>query len=169
MDWTVEHRIAAPLHAVEASLLAPTTLQAVVARQHIVGRVRVVALTSGPGWQERIADFEPSLPDALLPRVMERDWISWRETVRWDTTTHTGTFVIRPRLPQPLQARFRCEGRYSLHAEQAETIRRVQGLLIIRAPMIGSAIEAWVSQRLQASFAQEAQVVEDQARRWVVE
>lgn len=165
MDWTFEHRIAAPLPAVEASVLAPATLEAIVARQRLVGRVRVVSVTSGPGWRERVADFEPNLPDALLPRVLEREWIGWRETVRWDTAAHAGTFHIRPRLPEALRDRFRCEGRYSLHPDDAGTLRRVEGVLVIRAPMIGAAIEAWVSERLQTSFAQEARVVQEEAAR----
>lgn len=165
MDWTVEHRIDAPLAAVEASVLSPTTLEAIVARQLIVGRVSVISHTQGPGWQERIADYEPNLPDRLLPRVVEREWISWREIVRWDTTTHAGTVHIHPRLPERVQNRFACQVRYSLHADGQATLRRVEGMLVIRAPMIGSAIEAWVTERLQASFAQEARVVQDEARK----
>ncbi|MCA9493685.1 MAG: DUF2505 family protein [Myxococcales bacterium] len=163
MDWTVEHRIEAPLHAVEASVLATTTLEAIVARQSIVGRVHVVALTSGPGWQERVADYEPNVPDRLLPRIVQRDWIGWREVVRWDTHAHEGTIHIRPRLPERFQDRFVFQARYCLVGDGDETTRRVHGKLVIRAPVVGSAIEGWVSERLQASFDQEAQVVQDQA------
>lgn len=163
MDWATEHRIAAPLHAVEASVLATTTLEAIVARQSIVGRVRVVSQSSGNGWQERVADYEPNLPDRLLPRIVQRDWISWREVVRWDTRAHEGTIHIRPRLPERFQDRFVCEARYTLVGDDEGTLRRVHGLLVIRAPVVGSAIEGWVAERLQASFDQEAQVVQDQA------
>ena len=61
------------------------------------------------------------------------------------------------------QDRFVFQARYCLVGDGDETTRRVHGKLVIRAPVVGSAIEGWVSERLQASFDQEAQVVQDQA------
>ncbi|MDB4931347.1 MAG: hypothetical protein JWM10_3831, partial [Myxococcaceae bacterium] len=60
-------------------------------------------------------------------------------------------------LPSALLRRVRCDGTYALVAQpDGTTLRRVEGVLTVRAPLVGAAAEARVAAMLRALFDAEA-------------
>jgi hypothetical protein len=156
LHWQFEHRIDAPLLRVEAALTGPEMLSQLPAFLPQIRSVELVARSSGPGFLERTARWQPDLgarlPAFLTPRMLEFD-----EHTRWDLDQHEAIFEIHP-APQ-VARRVRCAGRYLLREEGRSTLRSVEGELTIDVPVLGPRMEAAAVRLLQRQFQGEAELL----------
>ncbi len=159
MHRRIGHRIAADVHHVEATLLAPTFPASLASVCPALAEGRLLDLASRGDLITRTARFRVRTgwlggAFAWLPTV------AWVERVEWSRAAHAGRFTISPCLPEVAARRVTCHGTYSLAAQaDGSTLRRVEVSLSIRAPLVGRAAEARLVALLNATFEAEASLL----------
>lgn len=133
MELRFDHTLARELARVEAALLHPDLAPALARRCPALAEARVTR-------------FRAASPP-----------VAWTERVRWSRAAHAGRFAVTPELPAGIAGLVRCEGTYALAARpDGATRRRVEGVLSVRAPLVGPLVEARVAAMLGALFDAEA-------------
>jgi hypothetical protein len=149
MELRFEHTLACDLARAEAALLHPAFAPALARRCPALAEARVLAYADGGDAVARVTRFRAAL--GALGSV------AWTERVRWSRAAHAGRFAVTPELPAALGRLVRCEGTYALVAQaDGTTLRRVEGALSVRAPLVGPVAEARVGAMLRALFDAEA-------------
>jgi hypothetical protein len=164
MDFKFEHAIDAPVVAVERALLAPGFAEALASSARALSEGRVISLEARGDQIERVAWFraEGSWVAGPFARLGA---VAWTERVSWSSVSHSGQFTVIPDVRAVLQRRVRCEGTYALVATGGGlTSRRVEGVIEVRAPLVGARAEARVVEMLQAIFDDEASLLATWAR-----
>jgi hypothetical protein len=159
MEFRFEHPIDVPVVAVERALLARGFVQALAAHARALSEGRVLSLDEQADRVERVAWFraEGSWVAGPFARLGA---VAWTERVEWSRVSHSGRFTVIPDVRAVLRRRVRCEGMYSLVAtREGLTSRRVEGVIEVRAPLVGARAEARVVEMLQAIFDDEASLL----------
>ena len=164
MEFRFEHAIDAPVAAVERALLATGFAEALAAHARALSEGRVLSLDVMDDRVERVAWFraEGSWVAGPFARLGA---VAWTERVEWSLASHSGRFTVTPDVRTVLQRRVRCEGTYALVATpEGLTSRHVEGVIEVRAPLVGARAEARVIEMLQAIFDDEASLLAARAR-----
>lgn len=155
MEFTLQHRLRAPLDRVERALLDGSFPARLVAASGALADASLLRLEADGDGVTRVAHFTAD-PAWITGPFLRLGAVGWTETVRWSRAAHAGSFRVEPDGPGALRRRVRCEGSYALAAEGEGTVRTVRGVIEVRAPLVGAAAEALVVTRLGALFADEA-------------
>lgn len=160
MDLRFSHTVPAPLPAVEAALLSPTLVAALPGASSVLASAELRSFVEDSVGMRRETFFvlRGDAWSAHLGRVLPR--IAWTERAVWSRRAHAGTFMVVPDVPRALQRRARCEGRYELLAEgPSATLRRIEGVLAIDAPLLGPRVEGVIGAILAVYFDEEARLL----------
>lgn len=160
----LRHAVEAPLPAVEAALLDPSSVTSAPFALRTVARAELLGREDRGDVLTRRASFH--LAPGVMPGVLERlgGAVVWTEHVRWSRPAHRGAFVVRLEAPHRLRERVRCEGVYVLEASGPITTRAVLGELSVRVPLIGPTMERRVAEMLALHFEDEARMLTASAR-----
>lgn len=159
-----EHRVDAPLAAVERALLAPETLPALVEALPEVRDAHEIERRTEGAWLIRSARYVARATPPGFRRLLVVPELRWIEEVRWDRETHRGTFRIVPNLKRERAHLFRCEGRYRLEPAGDATLRVVETEIEIAVRIVGPTVERLVAHQLEPHMAREAEVLARRAR-----
>ena len=156
MELRFAHRLARDLALVEATLLDGAFAPALARRCPALAEACVLAWSDEGEAVTRVTRFRAAR-GGLGPAFAALPSVAWIERVRWSRAAHAGRFEVAPELPAALGRRVRCDGAYALVAQpDGTTLRRVDGDLVVRAPLVGAAAEARVAAMLGALFEAEA-------------
>jgi hypothetical protein len=81
--------------------------------------------------------FVGSLSSAVT-RVIDPAKVSWVDEVTYDLADRRATFRI---IPDHYGDKLRCHGTYTFEEQTASTVRRVEGELSVRVPLVGRMVE----------------------------
>jgi hypothetical protein len=156
LDVSIEHRVARPLEAVEADLLAPDFAARLAARGHVVQRGTVLGIDDRGEVVVRRAHFV--VGGAVHVGALGRfGSVGWRETVEWRRSEHRGEVSVVPDVPETLLRRIRCGGTYGLvPADAGAVLRRLFVQVDVDIPVLGREIETRVAALLRELFDDEA-------------
>lgn len=156
MELTLAHALPRGVEAVTASLLDPGFVRALADRCPALAEGRLLDYRVEGDLVERVAWFRAE-PSHLGPLFARLPAVCWVERVRWSREAQEGRFVVEPELPAMAARRVRCDGVYSLAAQANQhTQRTVRITLLVRAPLVGAAVEARLGAMLRAVFDAEA-------------
>ncbi len=94
---------------------------------------------------------------AAARAVLDPAKLSWTEESAYDLAARTAAFRM---VPDNYGDRFRCSGTSTFTATGGGTLRRVEGELTVRAPLVGGAVERAIVSGLREHLAAEAPVLE---------
>jgi hypothetical protein len=89
--------------------------------------------------------------------VIDPTRLTWVERATHDLTNRHVTFTM---LPDHYADRFRCQGGYVFEPDGDGTVRRSEGELKVRAPLVAGAVERAIISGLQEHLAEEVEVVD---------
>jgi Protein of unknown function (DUF2505) len=150
---STSHDFDAPVAAVEAALTDPAFWQQLRLRD--VAPPRVVAtqpdcVVVDMAWAGRL--------DGLGRRIVGRDSVTWRQTVRIDRTTHTGTLEISSELR--VHATCRAILRFTdVTGGSARTRQTLDGELKVNVPLVGGQAERKLAPGIRQRLDDEAAAV----------
>ena len=89
--------------------------------------------------------------------VLDPSRLTWVEDAVHDLTSLTTTFRM---IPDHYGDRFSCSGSYSFEADGAGTRRHCEGVIKVRAPLVGGAVENAIVSGLREHLAAEVAAVD---------
>jgi hypothetical protein len=96
--------------------------------------------------------FTGSLSPAVT-RVIDPAKVTWVEETTYDLGARSATFRV---VPDHYGGKLRCEGRYTFVEQPDGTLRRSEGDLVVKAPLVGRIVERAILSGLRDHFATEA-------------
>lgn len=157
MRFTLEHSFAAPVDEV-VSASNSTEFQERLDALPNLGERRVTALVEHPdGSIERTVRYVlgAKLPAPVVAVIGET--ASWDEIGRFDPSTRTWVFEIRPHV---LAGRFECRGSYGFVPDGAGTRRVVEVDVRVKVPLVGRRVESEIRKGLTETLEAEAGLLE---------
>lgn len=94
---------------------------------------------------------------AAARAVIDPARLSWVEVSRHDLAARRVTFLM---LPDHYADRFSCTGEYRFEPDGDGTVRRIDGDLRVKAPLVGGAVERAIVSGLEDQLRSEVAVVE---------
>lgn len=149
-------------------MLAPGAVLELARRVPLVAEARELERHERGTIVERLSHFRTKVKLPMASRVLEGGQLAWHERIAYDRGTHEARFTIEPALRPEWRSRFACAGAYRLvasaQAGAQSTLRIVEGELVIRAPLVGPAIERAAIHRIADVFEAEAEILRERCR-----
>lgn len=157
MELRIEHEVPAAIERVEAARLDPAALRRLPEFAPGIAEARELSRERHGDVVERVAYCRAAFVPGPLVALIPVAWTSWIERTAWDLRARAASFSVEPQIPRALRRRVACEGRYRLIAlDERRTLRAIEILLRIDAPVIGRKAEAVVARMIAQQFAGEA-------------
>ena len=99
--------------------------------------------------------FTGSLSPAVT-RVIDPAKVTWIDETTYDLAARAATFRV---LPDHYPGKLRCEGTYTFTAQDGSTVRRSDGDLVVKAPLVGRIVERAILGGLREHFATESDLL----------
>lgn len=157
MRFTLEQRFPAPVAAVEAAFLDPALLTELAALPHL-GRPQL--LRSAVDGDVVTRDVRYAFSGRLSPAVtkaVDPERLTWVEHSEYDCASHRGTLTIQP---DHYADRLTCSAMVTLEPAGQGSVRKVEGDLRVRFPLVGAKVERAIIAGLRDHAAAEAMVVQ---------
>lgn len=94
----------------------------------------------------------PAFGRALIKPSM----LSWIEESTFDKTERRFSYRIVPNLPSGWRDRFDTHGEYRLTDENGRVLRRIEGEIHVRVPLLGGRVERMLRREVETNFRAEA-------------
>jgi hypothetical protein len=88
--------------------------------------------------------------------VVKPSMLAWVEESTFDKTRHRFEYRILPNLPENWRDRFHSQGSYQLSQEGQKVLRRIEGEIVVRLPLLGGTVEKLLLRELKENFRAEA-------------
>jgi hypothetical protein len=99
--------------------------------------------------------FTGDLPGAVTA-ILDPSRLTWVDEVTYDLEAATATFRI---VPDHYADRLTCAGTYTLLASGGGSVRRVEGELKVRYPIVGGRVERAIHEGIEEHLAAEASLI----------
>ncbi len=96
----------------------------------------------------------------VVERVVDPKRLSWVDETEYELSARRGSFRL---VPDHYRHRLRCHGTYRFTAAGADTMRTIEGELMVSYPLVGRAVERAIVSGLESRLGDEARLVE----RWL--
>jgi hypothetical protein len=156
MRFTLEQTLPGRVDDVLATLLDPAFLACLgdlpnLDKPEILDQVR-----DGERVVQRVRyRFTGSLSPAVT-RVIDPAKVTWVDETTYDLGTRSATFRV---LPDHYAGKLRCEGAYTFTERGETTVRRSEGDLVVKAPLVGRIVERAILGGLRDHFATESDLL----------
>ena len=160
MQFEFQHVVSAPLAKVEETFLSRRFLDVLKERMTSVKEIEVLEFDdSGPTVRRRVRyRLHPIIKRVGLKKIPPEAF-EWVEESEYYRDSHSMTFtnvLTHPRL-RPL---FINTGKVTLSPDGAKTVRRLEGELAIKVPVLGRMAEKVVYSRATDILAEESRILE---------
>ncbi|HEY0707033.1 MAG TPA: hypothetical protein VGG33_09555 [Polyangia bacterium] len=153
MQFHFEHRIAAPLAAVEAAVLDPERLERLPTISPFIRTATLLSWRDLGDTVERRAELRAEGLRKQVGPWFPFDQVEWRDHIVWNRQTHFGTFEIDPRLPLGLRSQVICRGVYRLAEDgPSATHRFIEGEVEVDLPALGDIIVEAIVRLIRIHF-----------------
>jgi hypothetical protein len=93
---------------------------------------------------------------AMKSSVVKPSMLRWIEESSYDKARHCFDYRILPNLPEIWRDRFQSQGRYQLAEDGGQVLRRIQGEIVVRVPLLGRTVEKLLVREVTENFHAEA-------------
>ena len=91
--------------------------------------------------------------------VVKPSMLRWIEESTYDKARHRFDYRILPNLPESWRDRFQSQGSYQLAQEGGEVVRRIEGEIVVRLPLLGRTVEKLLLREVTENFRAEAEAM----------
>ena len=88
--------------------------------------------------------------------VVKSSMLRWIEESSYDKAAHKFDYRILPNLPESWRDRFSSHGSYQLMQSGSEVVRRIEGEIVVRVPLLGRTIEKMLVREVTENFRAES-------------
>lgn len=88
--------------------------------------------------------------------VVKPSMLRWIEESTYDRARHRFDYRILPNLPESWRDRFESHGSYQLTQEGGEVVRRIEGEITVRVPLLGRTVEKLLVKEVTENFRAES-------------
>lgn len=167
MNFLFEHEFDATLEAIEAVIFDDPDFFEMLAREcEGIEEVRPLSRRDEGDVIVREVAYRPRprIP-GFARRWITPDMVSWVEVSRYDRARKRFTYEIHPNIPEAWRDRFESTGSYELTpAGPGRTHRRIEGVIRVRAPLVGGVAERFLVGEIRRNFDQEAAALKKRLR-----
>ena len=157
MRFRFEQRFGAPADAVARAFTDPALYAALDALPNL-GRPEVLdRREDGDRVELRVRYRFTGELNAAARRALDAERLTWVESSVHDLATRTASFELHP---DHYGSRLQCRGTYRFEEGAGDTVRHVEGDLVVRYPIVGRAVERAIVSGLERHLHDEVAVVE---------
>ena len=157
MRLHLEHRIDAPLDAVERASVDPRFEERLSQLPNVAERTVTSREERPDGTIHRVVRYRFSGPiPAPVVQAIGGSIIGWDEIGDFDPANHEWHFEIRPYV---LKGRITCNGRYAFEPDGDATRRTVDVDVKVRVPLVGGRVEKVIADGLRDNMNAEAELL----------
>lgn len=168
MRFTIEDTFATTLARFEALLDDPALYPRMARELPGIERIEVLASEERDGVLRRRVRYTPraegKIPAFARGRV-SAEMLVFVEESAFFRAEHRIDYRVEPNLPPRWREHFASHGRFLLTAVPGGVMRRIEGEVQVRVPVVGRLVERILVDDLRQSFAADAAVL----RRWLAE
>jgi hypothetical protein len=84
--------------------------------------------------------------------VVKPSMLCWTEESTWDKARHRFDYRILPSLPEAWRDRFESHGSYQLTEREGHVLRRIDGEIVVRVPLLGRTVEKLLVREVTDNF-----------------
>ncbi len=162
MRFSVEHKLPGTLARLEALILDPSLYQRLERTLPGFQRIELLASDEADGVLCRRVRYTPRAHDRVPGfgrGIITPEMLIWVEESRFDRARHRIDYVVEPNLPERWRDRFDSRGSFTFREEAGGIVRRIDGEVTVRVPLVGGLAERVLVQEVRAGFDAEAAIL----------
>jgi len=163
MRFSVEHQLPGTLARLEALLVDPGLYARLERALPSLERVELLANDEAYGVIRRRVRYTPRPDPSRVPSFgrgrVTPEMLIWVEESTYDRAAQRIDYVVEPNLPERWRDRFESRGAFTFRAEGGGVVRRVDGEVVVRVPLVGLLAERALVKEARAGFDADARVL----------
>lgn len=166
--FAIDDRFATTLERFEALLDDPDLYPRMQRELPGMARIELLESRETDGVVRRRVRYTPAaahrIPSFARGRITE-EMLVFVEESAFDRAAHRIDYRVEPNLPDQWRDRFASHGRFTFAAAPGGVVRRIEGEVEVRVPLLGAIAERLLVDDVKRNFAAEAAAL----RRWLAE
>ncbi|HEY2745037.1 MAG TPA: DUF2505 family protein [Polyangia bacterium] len=164
MRFVVEHKLPGTIERLEALIADPRLYDRLAPALPGIERIELLASDEADGRLHRRVRYTPRAhASGRVPAfgrgIITPEMLVWIEESVFDRAAHRIDYRITPNLPARWRDRFDSHGAFTLRAEPGGVVRRVDGEVVVRVPIVGAIAERLLVKEVRAGFDADAAVL----------
>jgi hypothetical protein len=162
MHFTIEHTLPGTLARLEAIIADPGLYDRLAPALPGIARIELLDSDERDGKLRRRVRYTPRaegrLPAFARGRITP-EMLIWIEESLYDRAARRIDYRVTPNLPERWRDRFDSHGVFSFREAAGAVVRRVDGEVIVRVPILGAIAERLLVKEVRAGFDADAAVL----------
>jgi hypothetical protein len=162
MKFELVHRFAATIADFERVLDDGGLYERLQQAMPAIEKIEPLERVDEGGRVRRRVRYTPNT-DGKIPSfgrsVVKPSMLRWIEESTYDRARHRFDYRILPNLPESWRDRFQSQGSYELTQEGSEVLRRIEGEVVVRVPLLGRTVEKLLVKEVTENFRAEAEAM----------
>ena len=162
MRFTVEHKLPGTIERLESLIVDPQLYDRLAPLLPGIERIELLASDDRDGQLRRRVRYTPRAKDRVPVfgrGLVTPEMLVWVEESLFDRASHRIDYHVTPNLPERWRERFDSRGAFTFRQEQDGVVRRVEGEVIVRVPVVGVLAERVLVKEVRAGFDADAAIL----------
>lgn len=163
MRFSVEHQLPGTLARLEALLVDPGLYARLERALPALERIDLLTHVEANGLIRRRVRYTPRPDTARVPAFgrgrVTPEMLIWVEESTYDRAAQRIDYVVEPNLPERWRDRFESRGVFTFREEGGGVVRRIDGEVVVRVPIVGLLAERALVKEARAGFDADARVL----------
>jgi hypothetical protein len=163
MRFSVKHKFPGTLARLEALLVDPGLYARLERALPALARIELLSNEEVGGVVRRRVRYTPRVATERVPAYgrgrITPEMLIWVEESAFDRAAHRIDYRVEPNLPERWRDRFESRGVFTFHEEADGVVRRIEGEVTVRVPVLGLLAERHLVKEACAGFDADARVL----------
>jgi hypothetical protein len=160
--FTVEHKLPGTLERLEALIADPQLYDRLAPALPGLERIELLFSEETEGRLHRRVRYTPRAHDRVPSfgrGLITAEMMIWVEESVFDRAAHRIDYRVTPNLPERWRDRFDSRGSFTFRQEPDGVVRRIDGEVVVRVPIVGVIAERLLVKEVRAGFDADAAVL----------
>lgn len=162
MRFSVEHRLPGTLARLESLIADPQLYERLARALPGLERIELIASEEANGVLRRRVRYTPRAHDCVPSfgrGLVTPEMLIWVEESVYDRALQRIDYRVEPNLPERWRDRVDSRGTFTFRQEPGGVVRRVEGEITVRVPLVGVLAERVLVREVRAGFDADATVL----------
>ncbi len=160
MRFTVEHRLPGTLERLSSLIADPQLYDRLAPELPGLERIELILSEETDGRLRRRVRYTPRAQVPSFGRgLVTAEMMIWVEESVFDRAAQRIDYRVTPNLPERWRDRFDSHGCFTFRQEADGVVRRIEGEVVVRVPIVGAIAERLLVKEVRAGFDADAEVL----------
>ena len=162
MRFSVEHKLPGTLDRLDALLVDARLYERLAQALPGIERIELLSSEERDGKLRRRVRYTPRAEDrlpAFARGAITPEMLIWIEESVFDRAAHRIDYQVTPNIPERWRDRFESRGAFHFDEIADGVVRRIEGEVVVRVPLVGTIAERLLIKEVRAGFDADAAVL----------